>query len=235
MMNQTSTLGVAAQPGQPTMTVSLKEQLAEAYRAHADSLPQYGWPSEVDRWIELLVCVIHQTRSAGRIEDVREVLEIWQKLDLISPSKLVAVKAGSEEEVVLLFTLKQEGFNPDEARRAVEAATKSAEAININYKGKVQHCLRAHATTLRDELVLALGNTGLAEDKIRYAVTHWLQNTTNAPISLEHESVLAFCKDNGIDIGALREAADELDINLSQLDDLLNAQVESSVAIGGQR
>jgi hypothetical protein len=235
MINQASTTGVAAQPErEPTMAMSLKEKLAEAFRAYGDALPQYGWPSEVDRWMELLVCVIHQTRSASRIEDVREVLEIWQKLDLIAPQRLVAVAPGSEQEVVLLFILKQEGFNPDEAKRAVEAAVKTAEAVNVHYNGKIQHCLRAHATMLRDELVQAFENTGLPEGKMRYAVTHWLQNTTNAPISLEHESVLAFCRDNGIDMGALREAADELDINLSQLDDLLEAQAESSVAMGCQ-
>jgi hypothetical protein len=234
MINQTSATGVAAQSGQePMADISLREQLADAFQAHRDDLPQYGWPSEVDRWMELLVCIIHQTRPNGAIQDVREVLEIWRKLELISPPRLVAVAPGNEEEVVMLFTLKQQGFSADEAKLAVGAAVKTAQAVNVHYNGKVQHSLRTHATMLRDELVQAFEDTGLPEQRIRYAVTHWLQNTINAPISLEHESVLAFCRDNGIDMHALREAADELDINLSQLDDLLDAQVQRAGSVGG--
>jgi hypothetical protein len=206
--------------------MSITDKLTDAYHAHADALPQFGWPSEIVRWMELLVCFIHQSRETGAIEDVREALTIWQKLDLIAPARLVGVTPGSEEEVILLFTLKQHGFDSDEAKRALSMAIETAQAVAAHYGGKIQRCLRVHAIALRDELMRTFEDTGLNESKLRYAVTHWLQNTTNAPISLEHESMLAFCRDNEIDMDALRAAADELDINLSQLDDLFDLQAK---------
>ena len=223
---------IASATAQTPASASLKDQLNSAFHAHGTDLPQYGWPSEADRWTELLVCLIHQTRSAGAIEEVREAIEIWRRLDLVAPSELAAIQSGSKEELVMLFTLEKLGFTDEQAKEALGAAMKAAQAVNLRYSGKIQRCLRTYATLLRDELIQIFSDTGLPEDKIRYAITHWLQNTTNAPISLEHETVLAFCRDNETDLTALHEAADELNLNLSQLDDLLEARMRQSELIG---
>lgn len=74
---------------------------------------------------------------------------------------------------------------------------------------------------MRDELANALGGESLNAGQLRYAIGHWLQNALSVPISLEHPAVLGFCKKNGISVGELVAAADELDLNVALVDDLL--------------
>jgi hypothetical protein len=215
--------------------LSATQRLADVLELHREKLPQFGWPSEAQRWKELLVCLIHQTRQVGAISEVRNVLAIWEALDLIAPDKLLGVGERTNEEAFLLFTLKRHSFSDLEARSALDLARRAAEAISKNYEGKVQLLLRKHATNLRDEAVNILSNAGLSEDKTRFAITHWLQNTTNAPLSLENASVRAFCQENEIENSALVRAADELDINLALVDDLLDLLVKDTVTAGAKQ
>jgi len=200
--------------------------LADALEAHGDELPQFGWPSETARWMELLVCLVHQVRASGDIKEVRRALAIWRELKLIRPPDLTSVTKGGQDEIVLQVVLKRHGFNEEEASRAVSVAVRAASEVTTRYAGKLQRCLRAHAEAARDELLNAFAEVGVPAERLRFALTHWLQNTTNAPLSLEHESVVAFCTAHDISLQDLREAADELDVNLSQLDDLLDLQAD---------
>jgi len=201
-----------------------KSRLIEVLETHGGALPQYGWPSEVDRWMELLVCLLHQVRREGSIAEVREALAIWRDLGLITPAELLHAAPGEEDETALRVVLKRHGFTDDEAREAVGIARGMARAMVERYGGKIQRCLRRHAEAARDELAEALGTAGVPPAALRFALTHWLQNTTNAPVSLEHDTVVEFCRAHGATMEELRDAADELDLNLSQLDDLLELE-----------
>jgi hypothetical protein len=200
--------------------------LTDALEAHGEQLPQFGWPSETGRWMELLICLVHQMRPSGDIQEVRRALSIWRELGLVGPGALTSVTKGGEDEIVLQFVLKRHGFGEGEALDAVRMVVSAASAVVTRYGGKLQRCLRAHAEAARDELATAFAEVGVPLERLRFALTHWLQNTTNAPLSLEHESVVAFCTGHGISMQELRKAADDLDLNLSQLDDLLDLRAQ---------
>ena len=200
-----------------------KARLLEAYQAHGASLPEYGWPSETDRWMELLVCVLHQVRREGPITEVREALLLWRELGLISPAALASLAQEEEYEIALRIALRRRGFSAEEAQEGVAVARELAAAVLARYDGKIQLFLRRHAEAALEELADALGGAGVPADTLRFALTHWLQNATNAPLSLGHESVEAFCRKHELSAEQVRAAADDLDLNLALLDDLLEA------------
>lgn len=206
---------------QSKKTESLQGTLASIINDYGSDLPVGNWSSEKDRWQELLVCMINQVKPEPNMDEVREVTEIWEKLNLTSPMILSALKEDDREYSFLVMTLLQYDFTEHEALTTVNMAIALGKAVADNYNGKIQTCIRKYAVALRDELTKTFADVGLDDSQINYGVVHWLQNTMNAPLSLSHQSVTAFCKEKGVTPQELWNAADILEINLAVIDDVL--------------
>jgi hypothetical protein len=63
--------------------------------------------------------------------------------------------------------------------------------------------------------------SALTEAEVRYAFTYWLQNVLNMPLSLIDENVRMFCAQHDLEPEQLFAAADELDVNLALVDDVV--------------
>lgn len=200
---------------------SLQGSLASIINDYGSDLPVGNWSSEKDRWQELLVCMINQVKPEPNMDEVREATEIWEKLNLTSPRALSAIKEDDREHSFLLMTLMQYDFTADEALTAVNMVIALGKIVSQNYNGKLQTCIRKYAAALRDELTKTFADVGLDNSQINYGVVHWLQNTMNAPLSLSHKSVIAFCREKNVTPQELWDAADQLEINLAVIDDVL--------------
>ena len=104
------------------------ERLRELLALHGSALESVDWPSEADRWLELLFCLCHQRSPALLIRSLRSALHMLAELDLVSVEKLRGLSAGAPEHVVVTQVLQRHGFEPDDAAALVDLMSRSARA-----------------------------------------------------------------------------------------------------------
>ena len=165
--------------------------------------------------------MLHQVRREGPITEVREALLLWRtRADFASGAGFTGAGRGIRNRA------------PDSAPAAWVLCRGSAGGRGGRPRARCGGAcpLRRQDSAFSDvaeaaleELADALGGAGVPADTLRFALTHWLQNATNAPLSLGHESVEAFCRKHELSAEQVRAAADDLDLNLALLDDLLEA------------
>jgi hypothetical protein len=206
--------------------MDIQTELKQLYERHESLLPTYAWASEADRWAELVFCLLSQC-SDQDAETIRGAVAMLEALGLLDVDLLATLAERKPEGTVIAYVLKQHGLEEQEVQCAVATLIRAALAFQRDYEGKVQRYLRRHAERMRDDLVRAFGDAPLNKAQLRQAVSHWLQNVASLPVSLENPSVQAFCKDHGISIEELIRAADDLDLNIALIDDLLALDQEA--------
>lgn len=213
--------------------MDLKKQLNELFEHYGEDLGDYAWLYESDRWVELIFCLLNQCVDQDP-EIIREAASMLQNLDLLNTEDMVSLgKPGHEKTIAAAYVLKAHGFSEKEARRAIVLLASTAKAIQKTYGGKIQRYLRKHGMAMREELVNAIGFDSLDQGQLRYAITHWLQNALSLPISLEHQAILGFCRKNNVTLEDLLHTADDLDLNIALLDDLLEIEQKSKESGSG--
>lgn len=201
--------------------MDFKTQLRDLYERHEPEAGTYAWMNENDRWAELIFCLLNQYGDEDP-QPVRTAVSSLGYLGLLDPDKLSLMNVpGDENAVVVTFVLKQHGFSNDDARRAAALLARVAAVIQKEWGGKIQRYLRRHGEMMRDELTKAFAGESLTDEQLRYAVSHWLQNALSLPVSLEHQAVVEFCRRNQASLADLTQAADELNLNIALVDDLL--------------
>ena len=206
--------------------MDLKNQLQKLFERYEADLGDYAWFYESDRWVELVFCLLNQCINQDP-EVTRQAVDTLQYLDLLQIDKLVFLeKTTHENTVVVAYVLKTHGFSKKDAQRSIGLLAQAAKAIQKDYGGKIQRCLRQHGLSIRDELVNAFRGKTLDEEHLRYAISHWLQNVFSIPISLEHNAVIEFCERNAVTLEDLLFATDELNLNMALVDDLLELEME---------
>lgn len=205
--------------------MELKAQLQQLYEQYESNLAAYAWASEDDRWAELVFCLLHQC-SEQEPELTRAAVAALRSLCLIDVGKMIHLSNTTHENsVVLAYVLRQHGFSTDSVELACRLLAHVANVVQQNYGGKIQRYLRRHGEVMRDELVSAFGSASLDKSRMEYAISHWLQNVLSLPISLQNDAVVEFCQKRGVGPQDLWQAADELDLNLAVIDDLLEMEL----------
>lgn len=201
--------------------MTIKTQLQELFERHEVDVGAYAWMHENDRWAELIFCLLNQYNPQNA-QTIRMAVSSLQYLGLLDTTKLSLLETpGNEDVVVFAHILKRHGFSPENTEHAVKLLVHVASVIHKDYEGKIQRYLRRAGERMRDELANMFGGGLLKEEQLHYAISSWLQNALSLPISLEHPAVLEFCKRNGVSVEELLHAADELDLNIALVDDLL--------------
>jgi predicted ester cyclase len=198
------------------------ERLEALYAEYAPAMTGYVWLSEADRWAEFAFCLANQCGTADA-EATRAAVDDLYGQGLLRVSTLAAVDDPAETvAVVAAYTLERYGFTEAESERAVRLLSDVARALQTHADGKQQRFVRQFGEQLRDELVEAADTEAVDEARLRYATTHWLQNAFELPISLQHEAIEAFCERHDVTPEELWRAADEAELNVAVVDDLLN-------------
>ena len=200
-------------------------------------LAGHRWPNEVDRWHELVACLFVASISLPDRE-VRRVVDLLGRLGLLDVADWAEAAKdgeGSERQGVqkrAWAVLTEENVDVEQGRRALAALEECARVLKSRHKGKLQVCLRALSESLLTSMMKEFEFTGWSQEATREALTLWLQNVANAPLPLDDEHVRRFCKTHNIARGDLVQAADDLDVNVALLDDLVQLRMAEADGAG---
>ncbi len=190
----------------------------------ATFLQEHPWFSEETRWAEFVFALLTQTTQLHE-SHVRWLTQCLLQLDLLSVPDLAECEptdtTASPGSLIVSF-LEDHAVPIDAARRSFGALVDVSRALALNYNGKIQVALRKHGEVLLSEFTSAFATQYVDDDQLRYAVTLWMQNALNMPTPLEDEWTTRFCVRHDLERDALISAADELDLNVAVLDDLIH-------------
>jgi hypothetical protein len=206
---------------------ALEQEIRELYRNYRPLLPEvYRWEDEMDRWHELAFCAFLEVGCMGE-QMSREIVTALASLGLLEPVKLAAAltKDGSldltNETISSLMTiLGQKGFEEKTAHEVLLAVCEMAAGIQNKY-GKLQILLRKHGQNILKDLQDATSFSHVQEEIETLIFARWLQNALELPIPLADEYVKRFCSEREYDINELITVADEIDVSIAVVDDLI--------------
>jgi len=215
---------MARQPSTESDTWYFLRKLLTVYGPQLMPAPRYVW--EADRWNELVFSLLVQV-SAVPQSIVRRTVGQMAELELLNVPELAGCTADRARPAASeplwarsIELLVEQGFSQSEAERGFAAVCQAARAFQEQDRGKPQRYLRRMAESLLDDFEGYLGLTELSSEEARNAITYWLQNALNLPLSLIDDSTREFAQSHGITAPELIEAADELGLDLAIVDDL---------------
>jgi hypothetical protein len=188
----------------------------------------HQWVSEAERWKELVFALLTRTTSLPQVT-VRVVTDTLFHLDLLRVSSLSGIRKGrppapdfnDPHSQRIIQLMLDGGFTHEEARKGVTAVCEAAAALATRFSGKIQCYLRSYGERMLEEAPAMFQFSQMDRQTVRSAITFWLQNVLNMPLSLQDKSVESFSRDNGLTSAQCFQAADDLDINVAVIDDLL--------------
>jgi hypothetical protein len=198
------------------------------------------WISERARWTELAFSLLTRVTHLPQ-KEVRRVTNELDALDLLDITELAAMPTGAgaaETNIHARRTLEHlegSGFEAGEARRGLATLQAISTSLVKNHGGKIQKCLRQAGEHILTELTMTFALSSLSEEEAGHALTFWLQNVLSLPLSLKDEAVLAFCTHYGLTPEQLTAAADELDINIALVDDLVQLHLAREMAYSSEQ
>ncbi len=207
-------------------------ELRRAFELEAsDVVAAQAWPSERDRWAELVFSLLAVTTDTSE-DAVRDLVRVMDSLELLDVKLLTELVEATREidpndpTVARLVGLMSDyGMTAEEANRAVRTLAQAAAGMSTHFGGKPQRYLRHYGELMVQELGQWFQFTDLPDAKVAYAFTYWLQNGLSMPVSLVDEDMVAFCDEYDITPQDLVAAADERDLNVAVVDDVTQAHM----------
>jgi len=225
-------------------------QLRKLITKYSDLFVYHQWPSEHERWVELIFALV--TRIGKKPEsEIRDIIEELDDLELLDIEELSNIsKVGNDIDFNSPFAkrvieslsesrfteegFKKPGFTEDESKSSFLIMHEAAKSLMERHNGKIQKYLRKYGQQMVDELAQNFSFSSMDEKDIKYAFIYWLQNVLNMPLHLEAESIETFSKDFQITNEELVREADSLDINIALLDDMIDQHMQNTKKDGKQ-
>jgi hypothetical protein len=177
--------------------------------------------------VELIFALISRLCEKPEPE-VREAVEELDKLGLLGPKDLALLVGGGILDAErphaqrILQSLSERSFSEQEAKRSLLAIGEAAASLGVHHEGKIQRYLRHYGQRMLDELAEHFTFSQMDKADVNEAFCYWLQNVLNMPVSLVSRNMAAFCERFKVSQDDLLQVADEVDINLALLDDLVD-------------
>jgi hypothetical protein len=182
------------------------------------ALLEQPWADETIRWAELVFCFLDQTRRAEPAV-TRHAVTILTMLNLVAPKRLAQLSAT--QTTVVRHILSEAGWTNEEAETAIAGLAACARAFIR--EGGAAKILREESGEMRQRLCRRLDNSneipGLAA-----ALGHWLQNTCSLPVPIDRAEWERFAQGLGYSYEELIRAADEIDLNVALIDDIIREE-----------
>jgi len=192
---------------------------------------QYQWVDEHDRWVELVFTILTQIIPLNHLE-IRQITEKLSKESLLNIKELSNINFRNPDELKNLDHFKnfREILNMHKIDETLIndcfiTICETAEGISTNFSGKIQKYIRSYGELLLSDIQNNFKFTLLNHDQIRNSFIYWMQNVLNMPISLNEDILVQFAEQNDITVEELYNEADNIDINLAVLDDLVQLNV----------
>ena len=214
-------------------TNEIEFQLRKLITKYSDFFAYHQWPSEHERWVELIFALV--TRISKKPEsELRDIIEELDDLGLLDIEELSNIpKVGSDIDFNSPFakrvieSLSESKFTEEESKSSLLVMYEAAKSLMEHHDGKIQKYLRKYGQQMVDEFAENFSFSGMDKKDLRYAVTYWLQNVLNMPVNLNIESIDTFCNRSGISDEELVKEADNLNINVALLDDMIEQHMQN--------
>ena len=149
----------------------------------------HRWLNERARWVELVGALFSSVLplSNAKLHMLVNELSAQNLLNITKWSKTPKdfSKAKSDELVKLsLIVLGDYQLTDEQRLKAVRTLHQAAHRLGERFGGKVQVALREAGEELLEKLRHSLGLSELSEAEQRQALTIWVQNVLNLPVSL---------------------------------------------------
>jgi hypothetical protein len=188
----------------------------------------HQWLSEIERWKELVFALLTQTTKLPQTT-VRVLTDEMLQLDLLDIPLLAKLVKGKTPALDLknkytrriIQLLQEGGFSHDEAVKGLTVVSEVAIGLDKQFSGKIQFYLRSYAEQIVKDAQTMFQFSKMDKHGVRYAFTYWIQNVLNMPLSLDDKSVESFSKAYGLTSKQFFDAADEMDVNVALVDDLV--------------
>jgi len=211
--------------------------LLRELRSYGEELSlSHPWVWEGERWKELVFAILAQLSDLAE-DDVRELADEMDELELLEIPALASLVRNRKTPNLAdplarhIMELAQEsGLSLEQAKRGVAAICEAALALEEQFGGRIQNYLRGYGETMLGDMARIFHFSTLNTSESRLAFTYWLQNVLNMPMSLLDKNVQQFCEQHGLKPSQLIAAADELDLNLALLDDLVQYAIAAQKA-----
>jgi hypothetical protein len=214
-----------------TKRAEVEFQLRKLFTKYQDLFLYHQWPSEHDRWITLGFALI--SRAIKNYDKAKEAMVAADNLGLLDAGLIAKIPLNDGEIDLadayarrIFEILSEAGFSEEESMLSLLVLQELADNLRKNHGGKVQRYLRKYGENMIEELPQNISISKMGEADVKFAFVYWLQNVLNMPILLANENVNNFCDKFGINYQELVEVADNLDINLALLDDLINVYMK---------
>jgi len=197
--------------------------LNDLFEDYQPSLEKYQWPRESMRWYDLTFCILEIWSSKEVAHAATKALLELRLLDVEKLARLsnTSESISSSRTQLILGILQEAGFKEKASEQALTTLIEAAKTIQTKCDGKVQQLLRKEGEKIIRNVAAFFGFSALDDQSTRQTITRWLQNVLNLPVYLETESTNAFCAEINTDATEIIAAADELDINIAIVDELI--------------
>lgn len=207
----------------------LKSFIFDRWQVFQQSLDQYQWSWETARWHELIFCLMTRLGEPDlNVGTARTLVILLAGLDLLRVdflAKLISERkeldTADPDSAFLLQLLERSGLSAERAKSVLTAICQTALGLQTHYNGKIQLYLRHYGNQMLDELGDTFRYSDISGESTRHAFTHWLQNVLNMPLALSEPAVTKFIMERGTSLEELVRVADDLDLNLALLDDMI--------------
>jgi len=193
----------------------------------ADLSLNHAWVWETDRWKELVFALLTRVTDMdeAHLRDITERMNDIGLLDIDSLAASPAIDQASGQidphsRHIIEYFLEC-GFQPEEAQNGLQTVREAAIGLQKHFKGKIQLYLRKYGLLMLQEINQTFEFSKLDMADVTLAFTYWLQNVLEMPVSLLDAHMEAFCKQHDLKPAQVVSAADDLDLNLALLDDLV--------------
>lgn len=191
----------------------------------------YPWPWESSRWHELVFCILYRLATPELPPETARTLTLaLADLGLLDVNCLAAqlnedgeVDPAHPDAALMLQLLQRAGLPAAKGSAILTTLGQVAAGFEQRYHGKVQRYLRHYGHAFLDGLHQDFSFSKIGEEDMRQIFTHWLQNVLNLPLPVSEPAVAQFCAAHGASVADLLQIADELDLNVALLDDLIAA------------
>ncbi len=219
----------------------LEFQLRKLITKYSDFVVYHQWPSEHERWVELIFALI--TRISNKPEsEIRDTVEELDDIELLNINELSEVpKTSGGVNIDYLYArrifdcLSASGFTEEESIDSILAMHEAAQSLKQHLDGKIQKYLRSYGQRMIDELSAYFSFSKMDHSDVKFAFAYWLQNVLNMPVNLQTKNMDTYCEKFKITINDLVRGADNLDINLALVDDLIDQYVQDSQEKGTKK
>ncbi len=201
------------------------------------------WWWETDRWKEFAFALLAQAGRATH-DNVRDLADQLSELGLLQVPMLVRMcrdrrpDFNTADARRFLNVAEEHGFTRTDAERGLFTLCEAALKVQEHFRGKVQRMLRGYGELMLHELKQFFAFSQITEGQATLALAYWLQNVLGMPLSLLDENLHVFAHHHNLTPEDILEAADDLDLNLALVDDLLHyyvARASAESAAGSQR